>query len=434
MSLVVPTGPEWWVSGRLGTLSPWSQSLVCAMTVVAKLRGFVVSDSEIASQVTKVGGGHPSRNSIRLLRAKFEVGAEWHPGKQDDDAGVPGRPKTITPHQEQALAKCAMNLKAHGIEPTASQVIAHCPVASINKDTGETFTHKVILDVFKTRCYDQSPDVPWQQLCTKQKTALTPELIADRLAWGETMLALKHHSGWYHRHCIWMDPCSSIIPGRPKSQFDQQMASYGKGRRWLSADSRETPRNMRASPYAGKQVQRGDVKVWWFVVLAQGKVHVEVVGDKWKQNGPGQALMVSRLPQILASMLGDTAVKPDVVFTDRGPGFYHSSSGNICPEYLAALTAYGFRPWAGENSKWQPPDIPDVLLHDTVVSWIRKYLKQHPLKLVSDNELNKQRMTSLLTAAATHINTWYAVDALSMSFPRRLWELVNESEGDRLKY
>ena len=169
-------------------------------------------------------------------------------------------------------------------------------------------------------------------------------------------------------------------------------------------------------------------------MLAQGKVHVEVVGDKWKQNGAGQALMVSRLPHILSSMLGDDAARPDVAFTDRGPGFYHPSSGNICPDYLSALNTYGFRPWAGEQASWQPPDVPDVLLHETVVAWIRKYLKQHPLKLVPDKETNKENLTRLLTDAATYINTCYEVDNLSMSFPKRISELVNVSKGGRLKY
>ena len=144
--------------------------------------------------------------------------------------------------------------------------------------------------------------------------------------------------------------------------------------------------------------------------------------------------MVSRLPHILAALLGDTVVKPDVVFTDRGPGFYHPSTGNICPEYLSALKAYGFTPWAGDQASWQPPDIPDVLLHETVVAWIRKYLNQHPLKLAHDKELNKQRLASLLSDAATHINNWYEVGNLSMSLPKRLWELVHVTQGDRLKY
>ena len=98
----------------------------------------------------------------------------------------------------------------------------------------------------------------------------------------------------------------------------------------------------------------GDVKVWWFVVLARGKVHIEVMPESWRQNGEGQAFMVSRLPQVLSALFGESAPKPSVSFTDRGPGFYHPSTGNICPAYLAALKAYGFSPWAGEHALWQP--------------------------------------------------------------------------------
>ena len=141
------------------------------------------------------------------------------------------------------------------------------------------------------------------------------------------------------------------------------------------------------------------------------------------------------MPQVLASMLGDTDVaKPDVVFTDRGPGFYHPSTGSICPEYMSALTAYGYRPWAGDQASWQPPDMPDVLLHETVVAWLRKYLKQHPIKLAQSQEVNKARLASLLAEAAHHINTRHEVEDRSMSLPRRLWELVHGTKGDRLKY
>ena len=250
-------GPAWWISGRHGTLSPWAQSQVFALVSMSKLRGVQLTDIEIAGQVRKVGGGHPNRNTIRVLREKFADDDEWYPGKVDEAAGKPGRPKSITPQQEQALAKCAMAMKEHGKEPNVPDVISNCPVASVNKDTGEVFTHKVILNVFKTRCYDGNPDVPWGQMCAKQKSALTPAMISSRLEWGQRILEMKHHAGWYHRHCIWMDPCSSIIPGRPKAEFDQQQASYGRGKRWMSADSRDAARNLRASPYAGKHVQWG---------------------------------------------------------------------------------------------------------------------------------------------------------------------------------
>ena len=61
-------------------------------------------DSEIAQEVCKVGGGHPSKQAIRVLREKFEADPDWYPGKVSDDAGQPGRPQMITPTQESALA------------------------------------------------------------------------------------------------------------------------------------------------------------------------------------------------------------------------------------------------------------------------------------------------------------------------------------------
>ena len=122
----MPTGPQWWVSGRKGTLSPWAQAQVFALCKISEKKGVFLYDSDIAQEVFKVGGGHPSREAIRKLREKFEADPDWHPGKVSDDAGQPGRPKVITPTQESALAKSAMTLKSKGIMPTASSVIAQC--------------------------------------------------------------------------------------------------------------------------------------------------------------------------------------------------------------------------------------------------------------------------------------------------------------------
>ena len=143
--------------------------------------------------------------------------------------------------------------------------------------------------------------------------------------------------------------------------------------------------------------------------------------------------MVPKLPGILKKMLGRDATYPDYVFTDRGPGYYHPSSGTINAGYFAALKEHGFTPWAGEHSKWQPPDLPDVFLHETAVSWIRKYLKQHPVKLMPSMDENIRRVTSVLQEACLHINTHYEVDDLCNSLPDRL-NLLKLKEGERLKY
>lgn len=93
--------------------------------------GLSLTDDEIAEEVEKVGGGCPSRNTIRLWRETFAEDPDWYPGKQSSDCKKSGRKKTITAQQEATLAKSAMALKAHGVEPTAAAVKAQAPVAHL---------------------------------------------------------------------------------------------------------------------------------------------------------------------------------------------------------------------------------------------------------------------------------------------------------------
>ena len=161
--------------------------------------------------------------------------------------------------------------------------------------------------------------------------------------------------------------------------------------------------------------------------MCQGRLHVEVLPEGWSQH-EGQALAVDTLPKNLKKVLAKDAPQPDYVFTDRGPGYYHPSSGTINPAYLAALSKHGYRPWAGEHSKWQPPDIADILLHETVVSWLRKYMRQHPVKLTYNMQTNKSRVSDLLKEAAAHINTYHKVEDLCHDFPKRLKALKADGE------
>ena len=118
------------------------------MQKISEKRKLDLTDREIAESVQKVGGGTPSDNSIRVWREKFEADPEWYPGKQLEDAEKPGRKKVITKLQEAAIAKSAMSLKRKGVEPTVAAVTAQCPAATLNPETDEPFTAKVILEVF----------------------------------------------------------------------------------------------------------------------------------------------------------------------------------------------------------------------------------------------------------------------------------------------
>ena len=112
----------------------------------------------------------------------------------------------MSPTPDAALATSSMSLKPKGIVPTAASAVAQCKQASLNPETGEPFTVKVILEVCKTRCYGHNPDQPWQHLPPNQKTALSPELKAARAKWAKDVLDMGTRllgsttivSGWIH--------------------------------------------------------------------------------------------------------------------------------------------------------------------------------------------------------------------------------------------
>ena len=190
---------------------------------------------------------------------------------------------------------------------------------------------------------------------------------------------------------------------------------------------------MKAAPYAGKQKQWADKRVWWFVVLTRGQVFLKMMTTDWEQTGHGMAEFIEDLPMLLKSGLADNKKLPKVIVTDRGPGLYQASSGTIVAAYKEALQENGFRPFAGDEAKWQPPDLPDVLLHETVVAWVRAFFKKHPFKTVTNVRENQKVFAKLLKQCEAHINANYEVSALCKAFPKRIAKLV-ASRGDRLMH
>ena len=167
-------------------------------------------------------------------------------------------------------------------------------------------------------------------------------------------------------------------------------------------------------------------------MLVRGRVHIEVVGADWNQTGSGMATFVDRLPRLLPTLLGKGALMPRVVVSDRGPGFYQSLTGHIVKDYVDALDKNGFRPFAGSDASTQPPDIPDLLLHETAVGWIRNYLRKHPFARSGTLDVQEARLRKLLKQCADHINAHYDVDRLCDRFPARLQEMIDKG-GQRLK-
>ena len=99
-------------------------------------------------------------------------------------------------------------------------------------------------------------------------------------------------------------------------------------------------------------------------------------------------------------------------------------------EYKEALANSGFRAFAGEDASWQPGSIPDVLLHETAVAWIR-YLTARTLPKTPWQETWEQFDTRL-KAVVEKANEKYAVGNLCKQFPKRIGTLL-EKDGDKLK-
>ena len=104
-------------------------------------------------------------------------------------------------------------------------------------------------------------------------------------------------------------------------------------------------------------------------------------------------------------------------------------------DYDAAAREHGFQFWCGTNSRVgphrQPPDVADVLLHETANAWLIQRLDKTAalLKkpwLETPGELAKRTATCV-----KDINQTCDVDGLCRGFPARLEDL-KERKGDRL--
>ena len=324
-------------------------------------------------------------------------------------------------------------MKANGLEPTVSSVLSKCGRSAVNPATGEPFTPPTILKVIRTMCYDTNPSQPWDFLRPYQKTALPNELISERLKWAQTIQRMGRSAAWYFNNCIWIDPCSTVVPAAKRTIFDQTQLARGNRRRCMSRDTRRYSRNLRAAPYAGKQKQWADKRAWWFIILTRGCVRLRLMPIDWTQWGHGIAEMIDDLPGILQDMFGESASLPRCVMSDRGPGFYQASSGTIVAAYREALTRNSFYTFAGYEAKWQPPDIPDILMHETVAAWVRTFFRRYPFKQRPKVHQNYMLFAQKLRKCESHINANYDVDGLCRSFPSRIDDLVR-SKGDRLKH
>ena len=428
-----------WHTSAPERLTPWQQAFalglreaskemynghVCVTWIASKLRK-TDSSGEAYSELS------PEPCSVSLFFKKVDEVDDWFPGKHN--GGKRGPKPILTKAKRARIASCSMAQKAEGDEPCIEVTIQRCPKATMNTKTKRPFCDKTIRKVWLQDCFDFTEEFPWKYQTALQKKFLPDPVMAHRLSMVNVIEAFPNcgdNDGWWYRHIIWMDPCSSLIP-RTRKQYDRmRRAQTNNQKRLISDDARMYNRNPGGRQETLKQATYEVEKVNWLMVLARGKVSVHALPEDWAVNGEGMAVAVNALPQILRRSLGKDAQLPRVLFTDRGTGM-HAPSGRIVKAFNNAIKASGFRTFWGEGAAKQSPDMGDLLLHETAVSWFRSQMRREkPIKLPWEE--TREEWIARANVCVRRINAKYDGDGLCHRFLTRLRDCKN-LDGGRLR-
>ena len=78
----------------------------------------------------------------------------------------------------------------------------------------------------------------------------------------------------------------------------------------------------------------------------------------------------------------------------------------------------------------QPPDVADVVLHETAISWLRS--EEAESRQVAPWNETPEELEKRLQQAVARINRDFDVRGLCMEFPDQLYHLSKKTYGDRL--
>ena len=360
-----------WLSARQGCLNAREQAKAWALREVWQDSGKPAYGMLcfIAERLEKQGGGHPSTSAVTKLLSRMDSEPDWFPGKADFDKV--GAPAVMTGAKKAAIARSAMAMKEKGTEPTYAKIVAACPTAALNSKTKKPFSKNTVYGVLRENCYDEDPDATWEHKARYSKAALSVDMRQRRVLFAEHMLAIRHTDQWYYNNLVWTDLCNSILPRTEKKANEMALARKGRSG-WQSPGCELSSVNLAGKPEALKQKSWDTIKVRWFPMLAQGKLHVDLLDADFPGETPeGAEALVAQVRTALNKRFRTADRMPGVIFTDRGRGFYEPNSGKMTEQYSRGLRAHNLRALMGENAAVQPGSMQDVLLHETAVSWIR---------------------------------------------------------------
>ena len=324
-----------------------------------------------------------------------------------------------------------MAIKKRGKEPTYSGLVGRNPNATRNPETGEPVSKKTLYSVLRERCYDDEddPEDTWKHRARNSKEALTEPQMQARLAWAVWMESLDLQPEEFFQSVLWTDICNKILPRTEKKAAEQALARKGR-RGWGSQKTKGHSRNLRGKKESLKQNSWGTLRVYYAPVLTRGKLLVAFLGEDFPgECPPGAAVLIDKVRATLnRHFRGDD--KPDVVFTDRGQGFFNIGNGKVTSAYSSALQANGLRAFMGADASRLPRDLKELVLHETAVAWLTNRLTvTTPRKAWEESPLAFQQR---LRDACEYINTHYNVVSLCRELPQRV-SALRQCEGGRLR-
>ena len=335
----------------------------------------------IADQLTLKGGGSPSERAVQAAVAKCKEGS-WRPGQGESKAG--GRPPIFSAKQKKAMAAAAMRLKRKILRPTPARVRAKVPRSALNAETGETASNWTIYNIFKTMCYDEAEDDPWQYLPTVTKDYLPEAMKPKRVAMAHHILDTMSAAACANHVAI--DPCSSLLPKDPTRSEEQAVAALGS-KRFMSAGCKYNGVNLRASKFATSQAGKSVLQLHWTPIFVRGVVRIYICD-------PGAAALDPKLPAKLndsdelskfikhvlpLELRGMQAehgwpTLPRTVVHDKASYMVNSKAQKVNAAFHATLQEAGLHSWAGESAKWMAARFSDAYIHETLISHIRRAL------------------------------------------------------------
>jgi hypothetical protein len=139
---------------------------------------------------------------------------------------------------------------------------------AVNPGTGLPMSKEHMRRIFRTRCFDETEDDPWQWLTSPAQDFIPAELKPLRVACAEHILANMRQGAWFHQVAI--DPCSSLLPKTARRSEEQKVAAMG-AQKWMSKGSSRKGPKLRAPSTAKKQAGGDVTQVHWTPVLARDK-------------------------------------------------------------------------------------------------------------------------------------------------------------------